>query len=217
LTHYPTRRAYAGIGGYTLTLAELFGKWNKSPFYLYILGESEVLRTGTPRREPASSLAYNGKKRMPRFKPKGVFEQNATADLWRNTLSHISTTFGRLGYLASLRDPNSGIYRHYGLASRFGRDESLKAMRESHEQTFVEWMGLSMEDKLGDLSQCLADVEEPAQNPPQHVAERWLRSRIYRTYVPDSAREMERDLFCGDLEALLEITKSAAAPPIRVS
>jgi hypothetical protein len=162
-------------------------------------------------------LAYNGKIRMPRFKPKGVFEQNATADLWRNTLSHISTTFGRLGYLASLRDPNSGIYRHYGLASRFGREESLKAMRESHEQTFVEWMGLSMEDKLGDLGHCLADVEESAQNPPQHVAERWLRSRIYRTYVPDAARDMERDLFCADLEALLEITKNAAALPIRVT
>jgi hypothetical protein len=147
---------------------------------------------------------------MPRFKPIGVFEPNAAADLWKNTLSRIPTTMGRLGYLASLRDLNSGIYRHHGLTAVFGRDESFKAMRESHEQTFVEWMGLHIKAKLHDLSRCLADVEDAPQNPPSAVAERWLRSRIYRTYVPDAARDLERDLFCADLEALLEITKNSA-------
>ncbi len=148
---------------------------------------------------------------MPRFKPIGVFEPNATADLWKNTLSRIPTTMGRLGYLASLRDLNSGIYRHHGLSTVFGRDESFKAMRESHEQMFVEWMGLPIKAKLDDLTRCLDDAAEAPQNPPSAVAERWLRSRIYRTYVPDAAGDLERDLFCADFEALLEITKNSGA------
>ena len=36
------------------------------------------------------------------------FDRSAAADLWRNTLSQIPTTFGRLIYLASLRDQNTG-------------------------------------------------------------------------------------------------------------
>jgi hypothetical protein len=146
---------------------------------------------------------------MPRFKPIGVFEPNATADLWKNTLSRIPTMMGRLAYLASLRDVSSGIYRHHGLSKVYGRDESFKAMRESHEQTFVEWMGLHIRVKLDDLTRCLADAADP-ENTPCDVAEGWLRSRIYRTYVPDAARDLERDLFCADLEALLEITKNSA-------
>ena len=47
-------------------------------------------------------------------------ERGAAADLWRNTLSQIPTLFGRLVYLSSLRDSNSGAYEHYGLAKVFG-------------------------------------------------------------------------------------------------
>jgi len=61
---------------------------------------------------------------MRRFKPKGVLERSAAADLWKHTLSRIPTAYGRLMYLGSLRDPNSGIYRHHGLSAAFGREES---------------------------------------------------------------------------------------------
>ena len=64
---------------------------------------------------------------MPRFKVKGALERSAAEDLWRHTLSRIPTLFGRIAYLASLRDPNSGIYRHHGLSAVFGRDESSNA------------------------------------------------------------------------------------------
>ena len=65
------------------------------------------------------------------MKSNGALEHNAMADLWKNTLSQIPTAYGRLSYLASLRDPNSGIYRHHGLAAMFGRDESSRALRQS--------------------------------------------------------------------------------------
>jgi len=144
---------------------------------------------------------------MPRFKLKGALERSAAGDLWKHTLSRIPTVFGRLAYLASLRDTNSGIYRHHGLSAVFGRDDSAKALRESHERTFIEWLSLTMEEKYHDLGHCLAGLEDPAQTVVAH----WLGARIYRTYVPGSAREIERGLFCSDLEALLETIKNAPA------
>jgi hypothetical protein len=150
---------------------------------------------------------------MPRFKPKGVLQRSAAEDLWKHTLSRIPTVFGRLEYLASLRDSNSGAYRHYGLAEAFGRDESAKAMRESHEEAFLGWITLNMREKYGVLGQHLDSLEDPAPM----VVEHWLESRVYRTFVPASAREMERDLFCSDLEALLAMIRTAPAGAGRAS
>jgi hypothetical protein len=142
---------------------------------------------------------------MPRFKPKAVLERNAAGDLWKHTLSRIPSIYGRLAYLASLRDPNSGAYRHHGLSTVFGRDESGKALRESHERAFLEWLNLSLADKNDDLRHYFASVEEPKRV----VVEHWLRSRVYRTIIPSAARHVEQELFCTDLEALLETFRNA--------
>jgi hypothetical protein len=143
---------------------------------------------------------------MPRFKPKAVLERSAIGDLWKNTLSRIPTVYGRLTYLASLRDPNSGAYRHHGLSAIFGRDEGGKALRESHENTFVEWLKLSLAEKHADLSLYLAPLEEPSDV----VIEHWLKSGLYRTIAPAAARPVETDLFCHDLTALLETFRHSA-------
>src|SRR5580704_2341355 len=105
--------------------------------------------------------------RMPRFKLKGTLERNALADLWKHTLSQIPSTYGRLVYLASLRDANSGAYRHHGLSAAFGREESLGALRKSHEDTFREWLSLPLSDKSADLIVHFQNVQE---NPRQVVA-----------------------------------------------
>src|SRR5277367_3968188 len=146
---------------------------------------------------------------MPRFKPKSVLERSAVGDLWKHTLSRIPTLYGRLWYLAYLRDPNSGAYRHHGLSAVFGREESGKALRESHERAFVEWLKLSLAEKRDDLvnyldsledSQALATESTPVTEQ-RLVVEHWLRSGIYRTMAPSAARPVETELFCRDLEA----------------
>lgn len=43
-------------------------------------------------------------------------------DLWRRTLSGIPSIYGRLAFLASLRDVNTGRYEHHGLAMIFGAE-----------------------------------------------------------------------------------------------
>ena len=142
---------------------------------------------------------------MPRFKSKGMLERTALADLWRHTLSQIPTVYGRLAYLASLRDPNSGAYRHHGLSTAFGREESAKALKESHERIFSEWLNLALVDKSGDLRTYLQGLDDPQESVVVH----WLRSDHYRAQIPDSARPMEIELFHTDLEALLRLLKNA--------
>ena len=141
---------------------------------------------------------------MPRFRLKGVLERTAVNDLWKHTLTRISTIYWRLAYLASLRDPNSGTYRHHGLSAAFGREESVRALRQSHEEIFLEWLKLPLAEKHADLQQYLAELEDPKETVVQH----WIRSRSYRTQIPGAARPAEGELYCAELEALLEIMRN---------
>lgn len=143
---------------------------------------------------------------MPRFKPIAKLERSALADLCKHTLSRIPTLSGRLVYLATLRDVNSGTYKHHGLATAFGRDEAVRALRDSHQAAFQGWLNLSLAEKNEDLAEYLRALDDPQEE----VAEHWLRSGVYRTYVPASAREMETELFCRDLETLLHLLKNEA-------
>ena len=141
---------------------------------------------------------------MPRFRPKGMLERNALADLWKHTLSQIPSVYGRLVYLASLRDANSGIYRHHGLSAAFGREESLSALRKSHEDTLREWLKLPLSSKNADLVTFFQNVDE---NPRQVVAY-LARATPYLSQVPDSASRAQRRQFKMEMEILLELIKN---------
>jgi hypothetical protein len=148
---------------------------------------------------------------MPRFKLRGVLERSAADNLWKHTLSRIPTAFGRLVYLASLRDPNSDVYRHHGFSERFGREESIRVLRESHEEVFLEWLGMTMKERSYDLSHYLLEIEEPL------AVDHWLRSKIYAIHVPTAAADFERGLFCRDLNTLLGMIKATGAKPVPAS
>jgi hypothetical protein len=137
-----------------------------------------------------------------------MLERSATADLFKNTLARIPTVFGRLAYLASLRDSNSGIYHHHGLASIFGRDESRRALWQSHQIVFQEWLDLTLREKKEDLSTYFEGLEDPRPL----VLDLWTSIRTYRSYIPASARESERELFDAEFDVLLETFKCPDAP-----
>jgi hypothetical protein len=141
---------------------------------------------------------------MPRFRPKGMLERNALADLWKHTLSQIPSVYERLVYLASLRDTNSGAYRHHGLSAAFGREESQSAMRKSHDDTFREWLGLPLSAKSTDLITHFQNVEE---NPRQVLAY-LARAKPYLSQAPDSASPAQRRQFTMEMEILLELIKN---------
>ena len=125
---------------------------------------------------------------------------SASADLFKNTLSRIPTVFGRLAYLASLRDPNSGVYHHHGLGALFGRDESRRALGEAHAHIFQQWLILPLSAKHEDLVKYLASLDDTRAA----VLEYWTKTGISRGYLPRSVQEADEQLFFSEFAVLLE-------------
>jgi len=129
------------------------------------------------------------------------FDRSAASDLWRHTLSQIPTTFGRLVFLATLRDPNTGAYAHFGFAQRVGEEAADGALRNSHWQCFSEWLSFSLEEQKADLDLYLSSINSDRKT----ILETWTRTKPYRNLIPATAIEVERRLYNSDLETLLEL------------
>jgi hypothetical protein len=128
-------------------------------------------------------------------------DRSVNADLWRNTLSGIPSLYGRLSYLAALRDPNSGRYEHHGLALVFGADEAHKGLRQSHSEVFAEWLQLDLEGQHADLALYLSGLGENRSE----VMTTWMQVKHYQTLVPSSIRGLERRLYLANLGALIQL------------
>ncbi len=152
---------------------------------------------------------------MPRFKPKGMLERDALADLWKHTLSQVPSTYGRLVYLASLRDPNSGAYRHHGLSAAFGREQSTYALRKSHEQAFLDWLTMPLAAKNADFRAYLQSSS--SEESPQAVVTYLAHGARYATQAPDAAGPAQREQFQLEVEILLELVKNDSGDVLRPS
>src|SRR5580704_1951739 len=137
--------------------------------------------------------------------PNIAFDRSAAADLWRNTVSQIPSVFGRLVYLASLRNPNNGGYEHHGLALVFGEDEANKALKNSHTRVFAEWLCFNLEQQKADLDLYISGLFEDKRV----VVETWIRLAPYQNLLPASVRGVERRLYIADFMALLELLRGA--------
>lgn len=126
-------------------------------------------------------------------------------DLWRRTLAAIPSIYGRLAFLASLRDVNTGRYEHHGLAMIFGREEADRAIRDSHEETFLQWLTLRLEQQQADLQLYFATL--PAER--RTLVENWLRLAPYRSVIPAWASPAQRELYEANFAVLLEMLRSA--------
>ena len=123
-----------------------------------------------------------------------------TDDLWRVTLSQIPSLLGRLVYLSSLRDPNTGTYSHLGLAQRYGAEAADEAIRGSHEVAFEQWLVSKVADQRDDCELYWSSLLENKRL----VAEMWIRTESYRTLFPASASAAQRVDFNAHMEIMLE-------------
>jgi hypothetical protein len=115
--------------------------------------------------------------------------------LWRKTLYQVPTVFGRLAFLASLRDAVTGRYSHETLLRLLGPEETDRSLCNSHHQVFSEWLRFSLAEQMADLDDYLTSTGG-------------LRARFeYRRLVPPTARDVERQLYLTDLETLVELLR----------
>jgi hypothetical protein len=133
--------------------------------------------------------------------------RSAIEDLWRVTLSQIPSLLGRLVYLSSLRDPNTGLYAHFGLAQRFNAAEADAAIRASHELSFEQWLKLEVGDQREDCELYWSSLLEDRRL----VAEMWIRTESYRSLFPASASPAQRADFNAHMEILLEWLRNVYA------
>lgn len=136
-----------------------------------------------------------------------ALDRSAAADVWRNTLSQIPSVFGRLVYLASLRNLNSGRYEHHGLALLFGEEEANRALKKSHTKVFAQWLAFSVEQQKADLDLYISGLAEDRRT----IIETWLKLAPYQALVPTTVRGVERKLYLSDLTALMELLRNVYA------
>src|SRR5690242_15265042 len=84
---------------------------------------------------------------------------------------------------APLRDQNTGTYQHHGLAQLFGPDEADETLRQSHSQTFSEWLCFNLEQQKDDLEGYLEELHEDKKT----ILATWIRLSPYRNFIPATA------------------------------
>ena len=121
-------------------------------------------------------------------------------------LSHIETSYGRLVYLAGLRNPDTGRYEHYGEAG-LAADElrASRALRQVHEQVFNEWIGFPLERKKADIELYISGIDQVDR---VELIDAWLRLTPYKNLVPGSIQGPEREKHTSDFEAILGLLKN---------
>jgi hypothetical protein len=122
---------------------------------------------------------------MLRSRPNATETDSADA-LWIRDLSQIATSYGRLVYLAGLRNPDTGRYEHYGSTS--GSPSNLVASRtlkRIHESIFKEWVSYSLERKKADVELYTASIDQVDR---AELIDAWLRLTPYKNLVPAAIR-----------------------------
>lgn len=132
-------------------------------------------------------------------------ETEAVDDLWQRTLAHIPSSYGKLVYLASLRNPDTGRYEHFGLAQHPNNADANRALRRSHESIFQTWVNCSLEQKKTDLELYISTIEQVEK---EELLDAWLRLTPYKNLVPAAIQGPERQKHISDFEAILGLLKN---------
>lgn len=122
-------------------------------------------------------------------------------DFTLTTLAGIPGEFGRLTYMASLRDLSSGKYEHAGLAALYPAEATQQALEACHEQIFERVLESPLARQETDLRECLLNMPGGLCATVAH----WRRMEAYRVLMPERSPVYLKELFCSNLRALLEI------------
>jgi len=129
-------------------------------------------------------------------------------DFTLTTLANIPGLYGRLVYVASLRDLSSGRYEHAGLAALYPEEALQQALQVCHEQIFERLLETPLPEQERDLRLCLAGMEGGLRASIDH----WRRLESYRMLMPEQSPDYLKELFCSNLRALLEILQGEGLP-----
>jgi hypothetical protein len=124
-----------------------------------------------------------------------------TEDFSTRTLAAIPSEFGRLVYVASLRDLASGKYWHEGLESLYPAPAVQETLAKAHQEICEGILESPLVRQEGDLAQCLKGFE----GETGEVVRNWRELETYRSLLPFGMPDYLRTLFCSNIETLLSV------------
>ncbi len=125
-------------------------------------------------------------------------------DFSSHSLAAISSDFGRLYYVSSLKDSDSGRYEHDGLMSLYPENAVQAALSHCHEELFSRILETPLREQESDLRDCLGAAGDQYWD----VVESWRENRYFQNMCPEGLPNYLHDLFCSNMGALLAIFSS---------
>jgi hypothetical protein len=143
------------------------------------------------------------------------FDRNRklTEDLTERTLAAITSEYGKLLYLSSLRDLASGQYRHEGLEAVYSSGSVQEALLQAHREVCSRIMEMPLARQEMDL----LDSWKGFQAEPEDLISNWKESQVYRTLLPTGLPDYMRTLFCSNIETLLSVFEADRTTTRQVS
>ncbi|MEO8592594.1 MAG: hypothetical protein ABI759_04660 [Candidatus Solibacter sp.] len=118
-------------------------------------------------------------------------------DYWSDRVEEVDTLFGKLAYLASLRDRASGAYRDAAAEREYDTATVSGTVTSMHATVFRHWVGLKVEQQRRDLAEYLSSPEGRA------AFLSFDRRELSGMLTPPDARPEEKQQFHDDLTNVL--------------
>ena len=125
-------------------------------------------------------------------------------DLVVHYLEPLSGTYGRLAYLAGLKDPTTGMYAHVKLAAVYGEDRVSEALAKANEEMFERLLEMPLAQQEEDLRGYVASLSNGKEWTDTYCVE------ATRSWVPPDAADYLKELFCSNTAALCELLRNTS-------
>ena len=124
------------------------------------------------------------------------------------TLAELPQALDRLIYLASMRDYNTGLYYHDGLAARFSQEVACEALADCHREAFRQLVTCSLEDVVGQMETYMKSTHS---SPGEFLAA-WRKLEPYRVAVPVESDPLSAQLLFSTFKVALAILEARLSP-----
>jgi hypothetical protein len=129
--------------------------------------------------------------------------QKAADDVRRRTLARLPKPLAKFIYLASMRDYNTGLYYHDGLADRFSPEVACEALADCHREAFHHLLMCSVESLVDQLQSYLASSKAQSD---QFIAS-WKGIAAYRVLAPIATDPFAAEFLFSNLKIALAIVE----------
>ena len=119
------------------------------------------------------------------------------AEYWAERAEKMDTVFGKLAFLASFRDPASGVYHDAAASKDYGAVELSQTLAGMHSDVFRHWLSMLLEQQGRDMAAYLSTPEGRA------MFLSFDRRELGGILTPAEARPEESQLFNNDLTTVL--------------